>query len=151
MINKIFIITFLLLSCNTLTAYELPKVNITKDAKPEIVLFTAKSVFENETKSYVITWKTINATHVQATYLGMIDLSGSVTITEAEYNRGAITLTASSIHNSYSDSKTINENSNMVVSPVPYTNEKKTRIEMEAGYLPYGYRNCRNRPCRRRY
>ncbi|MDQ7061454.1 MAG: hypothetical protein Q9M43_10125 [Sulfurimonas sp.] len=92
-----------------LSAYELPTIELSDDKRPEIVLFSAQSVKVKEKLSYVITWKTINATDVQITYIGKVKKSGSFTITEDEYKRGAITLTASSRDNSHSDSKTINK------------------------------------------
>ena len=109
MFQKIIII---LISFLYLKAYELPKIEIVKSDRPEIVLFNARSVVIDNKKNYEIKWKTINATIVQITYIGKVDLSGSIIITEDEYNRGAITLTASSLKSSYSDSKTINKQKN---------------------------------------
>ena len=90
-------------------AYELPKVEVTKEKKPVITLFTAESIVVDDVKKYKLTWKTENATHVQMTFLGNVKTSGSVVITEKEYQSGPITLTATSTKNSFSDSKTINK------------------------------------------
>ncbi len=105
-IRSVILISIYFISLN---AYELPEIKLHKDKRPEIVLFSAKSILVEDKLSYIIEWKTINATDVMITYIGKIDLSGTITITEEEYKRGAITLTASSRTSSFSDSKTINK------------------------------------------
>jgi len=101
--------TSILLFSPFINAYELPKVEVTKEKKPTITLFTAESIVVDDVKKYKLTWKTENATHVQMTFLGNVKTSGSVVITEKEYQSGPITLTATSTKNSFSDSKTINK------------------------------------------
>ncbi len=98
----------ILLSSLYINAYELPKVNIPTDNKPEIVVFKATSVLVEEKLSYVITWSTINATDVNITFFGKVDSSGSITISEAEYNHGVITLKASSKKSTHVDIKKLN-------------------------------------------
>jgi len=145
MLQKIIMI-FISFLC--LKAYEVPKIEIAKNDRPEIVLFTAKSVVIDNKKSYEINWKTVNASIVQITYMGKVDLSGSMTVTEDEYNRGAITLTASSSKSSYSDSKTINKQK----SSEPVVIIKNTEKETQQYYhtLPTYNRGLR-KPYRRRY
>jgi len=92
-----------------LNAYEVPSVDMPVQNKPEIVIFDATSKLVKNKLSYEVRWKTINATDVKITFFGKVDSSGSITITEDEYNRGPITLTASSKKSSYVDSITINE------------------------------------------
>lgn len=148
MFNKILIIATIVLSISNLSAYELPKVNLDKKQKPEITLFTSESILVKEKPSYKIRWKTINATMVQITYLGKVDVSGSVIVAEDEYNRGPITLTASSEKSSFSDSKTINKRKSSDTSTTPFVQPKKeTRALYPTPMLyPAGYR----RPLRRR-
>ena len=75
-------------------------------------------------------------------------ISDVLGITEDEYNRGAITLTASSLKSSYSDSKTINKQKNSE----PVVIFKNTAEETQHYYqtLPSYNRGLR-RPYRRRY
>jgi len=91
-----------------LIAYELPKVNVITDNRPEIVVFKATSLLVGEKLSYTLTWKTINATDVNITFFGKVETSGSILITEDEYNHGAITLSASNKKNRYIDVKKLN-------------------------------------------
>lgn len=53
--------------------------------------------------SYELKWKTINATDVNITFIGRVDLSGTLIITDEEYNYGSITLRASSSKSEYVD------------------------------------------------
>ena len=101
--------TFTLFFSPLINAYELPKVEIHKEDKPIITLFTAESIVVDNVKKYKLTWKTENTTHVQLTFFGNVKPSGSLIITEKEYQSGPITLTATSTKNSFSDSKTINK------------------------------------------
>jgi hypothetical protein len=112
--------TVLMLFCSLyLTAYEIPEFTPLVEGKPEIVIFDTQSVVVNKKPSYKIRWKTINATDVNITFIGKVALSGSLTITEDEYNRGAITLTASSKTTTFIDRKTINKNAkSKVITPV---------------------------------
>ncbi len=116
MIKKIVIMLFCSLY---LVAYELPEFNSPTGNKPEIVIFEAQSVMVGEKQSYQIIWKTINATDVNITFIGKVELSGSLTVTEGEYNRGPITLIASSKISSHIDKETINKNAkSKVITPV---------------------------------
>ena len=113
---KLFLLLF---SVVLLNAYDLPEINLSNDKRPEIVLFDAKNIKTGDTLSYEIKWKTINATDVNITYLGKLELSGSLIITDKEYNRGPITLRASSTNSEYVDVKTINEQkSDEALSPI---------------------------------
>ncbi len=91
-----------------LSALELPTIDVEDSVKPHIVIFKATNILVDEKSSYEIKWKTTHATDVQLTYIGKVKISGSIIITEDEYNRGPITLTASSRDSDFSDSKTIN-------------------------------------------
>ena len=91
-----------------LSAFELPKVEVVIDDRPEIVVFKSDSILVGEKLSYTITWKTINATDVNITFFGKVETSGSVTVTEDEYNQGVITLMASSKKSSHIDKRVIN-------------------------------------------
>lgn len=146
----IFKLILLLLSSYSLMAYELPKVDLSKSNKPEIVLFSAQSVLVEEKLSYVIKWKTINADSVIITFLGKVDVSGSVTVTEDEYNRGAITLTASSDKSSVVDNQTINKQKDVDTPVVIF---KDAPEEDRAYYNTMPYRRPFIRPLdrRRRY
>jgi len=99
---------FILFSSLYLNAYELPIVDISTDKKPEIVVFKADSILVEEKLSYTLTWKTIYATDVNITFFGKVNTSGSITITEDEYTRGAITLTASSKKSDHVDKRELN-------------------------------------------
>lgn len=149
MINKTLIVIAIFLSINSLNAYETPKINIVKNNKPEITTFLAESIIVENKSSYKISWKTINATDVQITFLGKVDLSGSITVTEDEYNRGPITLTASSRDSDFSDSRTINKNKN---SDAPTTVFVAPEEDDRAFYsTPALYPRTIRRPLRRRY
>ena len=102
-----------------LVAYELPEFTAPTENRPEIVIFEVQSVIVGEKQSYNIRWKTINATDVNITFIGKLELSGSLTVTEDEYNRGPITLMASSKTSSFVDKKTINKDAkSKVITPV---------------------------------
>ena len=148
--NKILLLLLTLLQLNYLSAYELPKIELNKEGKPEIILFSAESVLVKEKLSYKIKWTTVNATDVQITHLGRVDLSGSVTVTEDEYNRGPITLTASSRNSSLSDSKTINKHKNADSPPVVFAKPKSENRSMYATPM-LSPRGVRRAPYRRRY
>lgn len=140
----------LLISSYFLIAYELPKVELSKNNKPEIVLFSAKSVLIEEKKSYTIKWKTINADSVMITFLGKVDVSGSVTVTEDEYNRGPITLTASSNTSSVVDNQTINKQKN-VDAPVVIFQDNSDEDRGYYNTMPYRRPFIRPLDRRRRY
>ena len=121
-----------------LVAYELPEFTAPTENKPEIVIFEAQSVIVGEKQSYKISWKTINATDVNITFIGKLELSGSITITEGEYNKGPITLTASSKTSSHIDRKIINKNAkSKVITPV--FQEKETDSFDDRTYIPRRY------------
>ncbi len=109
MFYKIIYVVWMALSIVELNAYELPEVNIESKQKPTIVLFSAKSIIVDNAKKYKLTWKTKNATHVQLTFFGNVKLSDTLIITDKEYQRGPITLTATSTKSKFTDSKTINQ------------------------------------------
>ncbi|MCD6433880.1 MAG: hypothetical protein J7L21_07545 [Sulfurimonas sp.] len=149
MLNKILIMLLIFINVNFLNAYEVPKIDVDSKQKPKVVLFSSESIMVDKKPSYKVTWKTINATVVQMTFIGKVDLSGSMIVTEDEYNRGPITLTASSGNSSFSDSKTINKHRN---SDVPQTvfvekKEKDRAVYVTPVIYPMGTR----RPLRRRY
>ncbi len=150
MLNKTLFLFFILFHLNYLSAYELPEVELNKNGKPEIILFSAQSVLVKEKLSYKIKWKTLNATDVQITHLGRVAPSGSVTVTEDEYNRGPITLTASSRNSSLSDSKTINTHKNVDAPPVVFAKPKSQNRSMYATPMLHP-RGMRRAPYRRRY
>lgn len=150
----VFKLVLILVSTCFLMAYELPKVELSKSNKPEIVLFSAESVLVKEKKSYVVKWKTINADIVMITFLGKVDVSGSVTVTEDEYNRGPITLTASSSKSSVVDNQTINKQKS-VDTPVVIFKESTDEDSSYYNTMPqrmYPYNRGLRRPLdRRRY
>jgi hypothetical protein len=119
-------------------AYEAPKVDLSKKAKPTIVLFNAQSIVEDGIKKYKITWKTLNATHVQITFLGNVKLSDTIIITEKEYQHGPITLTATSTESSFSDSKTINKFSK-AEREAPILIREETKDINQEFYTPMPY------------
>jgi len=137
----------LLISSYFLVAYELPKVELSKTNKPEIILFSAESLLVDGKKSYKIKWKTINADSVMITFLGKVDVSGSVIVTENEYNRGAITLTASSNTTSVVDNQTINKQKNVEAPVVIF---KDTPDDDRGYYNTMPYRRPYRRPLHRR-
>ncbi len=110
MILQKILLTFLLLLFSLESyAYELPKMKMPKKNQPSIILFNAKSIVVDNVKKYKLIWETQNATHVQLTYFGNVKPSGELIITEQEYQKGPITLTATSINSSATDSQTINK------------------------------------------
>ncbi len=128
------IVTFLTVVIS-LYAYELPELKIPTDNQPEIVVFNTQSILIGEKQSYKIRWKTINATDVNITFIGKIELSGSLTVTEDEYNRGPITLMASSKSSSHIDKATLNKNSSSkVITPVFQSKEEE---ETYYNTMPY--------------
>lgn len=106
MVTKILYLFTLVLSLN---AYELPTLELPKKNSPAILMFDADSVIKDNEKFYLIKWKTKNATDVNMTLFGKVDLQGSITVTEEEYNKGPVTLSASNKDSSYVDKVTINK------------------------------------------
>ena len=127
---------FIIITSSYLFAFELPKVELVDDNRPEIVVFKSDSVLVNEKLSYVVTWKTINATDVNITFFGKVETSGSITVTEDEYNHGKITLMASSKKSKYVDKKVINNYKKGKAMPV-----LQDRTPVDDGYygdsMPY--------------
>ena len=149
MINKILIIFICITS---LFAYELPKVEINTNNKPKVVIFNAQSVIVGSKPSYVIRWKTINATDIQLTFIGRVKSEGELTITEDEYNRGPITLTASSRGSNFSDSKTINMKKESSDDPIViFRKPDEPKMQMQRNYNTMPYRRRYNYPARRRH
>ena len=149
--NKIFIFIVVLTCTFSLKAYEPPKINLVADNKPKIILFTAENILVGEELCYKMQWKTINATHVQVTYLGNIALSGTLIITEDEYKKGAITLTATSTKSSYADSKTINKSleEERNASPIIHPSKENNMRAAPRIYNPSYYNNRRARRIRK--
>jgi hypothetical protein len=148
-VKKIYVVVLIFFSFLSLNAYELPKLELHEKGKPEIIFFNAESVLVGEKLSYKLKWKTLNATDVNMTFFGKVDLSGSVTITEAEYNRGEIVLNASSKGDKYVDSFVINAQNGEVPSPVVF---KKPEEKVQRYYNATPYRGRRRAyPSRRRY
>lgn len=115
---------FLVIYTISLSAYELPILELPKKNSPEILMFEADSVMKNTEKFYKIKWKTINATDINITLIGKVDSEGSITVTEVEYNRGPITLMASSQNSTYTDKVTINKYINGE-KPTPLMRKRK--------------------------
>lgn len=140
-----------------LAAYELPKIDLSSDDNPKILTFTATNIMVEEKPSYLLKWKTLNATDVSITFIGKVALSGDLSITEEEYNRGAITLRASSKTSSHIDTKTINDNKNALTDPSMVFTERSDDEQYYYNTMPYrrGMRNPYRRgiysPYRRRY
>ena len=135
-------IYLLLISAMILNAFELPKVELVEGNRPEIVVFKSDSILVGEKLSYTITWKTINATDVNITFFGKVETSGSVTVTEDEYNHGKITLIASSKKSSYIDKKVINNYKKGKAMPILHDD-----TPVDDGYygesMPYRFYNPR--------
>jgi len=145
MLIKLFFIAFFSLS---LSAYELPTLELPKNNNPEIVIFDAVSVVKDDKQFYKIKWKTINATDVNITFMGNVETEGSITVTEGEYNRGPITLTASSKDSKYVDRVSINKDVNSSKT-TPFIRQDE---DDEAFYTtPMPYRGIRRPINRRRF
>jgi len=141
MFKKTVFILSVTLFCINIAAYELPKMDVSEELKPKITFFTAESVVVDNVKKYKLIWKTKNATHVQLTFLGNVKLSDNIIITEQEYQRGPITLTATSTKNSFSDSKTINKFSKaQEEAPIIIKQESNSVTQKFYTPLPYGRR-----------
>ena len=142
-------IVLLFLSFTLANAYEIPSIDLSKDTKPKIIIFNATSIVVDDHPFYVIKWETINSNLVQATFVGKIAPSGTITITKDEYNRGPITLTASDTNSSFSDSKTINKSRDKDVEQVVFEkpHERDNNFYNTTPYM----RTPARRPLRRRY
>jgi len=140
-----------------LNAYELPTIDVSDTPSPEIIIFEAQSTVVDKIPSYIIKWKTVNATDVNITFIGKVDLSGSFTITESEYNHGPITLMASSKKSKYVDSRIINNQTSEESRPSPIRHDlegrndafdRSRRLDMLNNGMPYNRMN--RMPYRRR-
>ena len=141
MFQKIIYLLLISLFSINIFAYELPEINFLKKLKPTIILFTAESIVVNNIEKYKLIWKTENSTHVQITFLGNVKLSDSIIITKKEYQRGPITLTVTSVENSFSDSKTINKFSKAEKeAPIILKKESKGISQEFYRPIPYGRR-----------
>jgi len=123
MSKVLFLCVFML----SLFSYELPQVDFSKKGKPEIIFFIAENVLVGEKLSYVLKWQTENATDVNITYFGTVALSGSVTITEDEYNRGEIVLNAWNKTDEYVDSFVINTQNKDLPPPIVFDKKEETQ------------------------
>ena len=148
MINRILII---LIYAASLCAYQLPKVEIDANNRPEVVIFSATSVIVKNKPSYLIRWKTLNSTDVQLTFIGKVKPEGELTVTEDEYNRGPITLTASCRGSNFSDSKTINMKNENSDDPIMIFRERESNVQTYQSYSPTPYRRRYANPHRRRH
>jgi hypothetical protein len=110
----------------SLKAYELPQLELSKDGKPEIVFFTVQSIIVGDKLSYRLKWQTVNATDVNMTFFGSVALSGSLTVTKDEYNRGEIVLNAWNKKSDFVDSFVINRVNKDLPPPVVFDKTEKT-------------------------
>ena len=118
-----------------------------ENIKPTLSInsFYADSTHENEQLMYLLQWKTTYAKEVSITFIGKVDNSGSLLLTEKEYKYGPITLTATD-ENNQSISKTINGGQS--VSPIMNSGSNKNsnyRAPIPTRHYPY------RRPIHRRY
>ncbi len=127
MLKKSLFIMILIYSY-ALQAFELPSVSTGSTSKAEIVFFNADSVLVDEKLSYVLRWKTANAKDVKLTFIGKVENNGEITITQEEFNQGAITLSASSFKSDYVDKVVINQNEEVFdeANPVPANTTNET-------------------------
>jgi len=134
-----------------LKAYELPQLELPKKGKPEIIFFTAQNILVGEKLSYILKWQTVNATDVNMTFFGSVALSGSVTVTEDEYNRGEIVLNAWSKRSEFIDSFVINTVNKDLPPPVVFDKKEET-TQQYYNSMPYrGIRRPYMYPRRRLY
>lgn len=90
-----FRILFALLFTLSLNAYTIPTFELLKSNEAEILIFKARTVLVKNTFSYIIEWKSVNATDVNLSLVGEVEASGEIVISEEEYYRDNITLTVS--------------------------------------------------------
>ena len=132
--TKLLLLVF---SFFTLYAFELPKVKIQPSTQPEIIIFKVQSVLVNNNPSYKLIWKTVNTTKVEITYLGELELSGSFIITQDEYNRGEITLRASSKDSKHVAIRILNSNSAQNKSTPMKQKEENYEMNQQQYYRQY--------------
>ena len=129
-------------------AYELPKIDLEVNDKPQIVFFMATDIAQENKHSYLLKWKTTNATKVTLTFIGKVANSGNITITEDEYNRGPVTLKAFDENGSPADSVTINDAKIDLSPPIKFKEKKRPQVQpyyhtpsiYNNPLLPYGER-----------
>jgi hypothetical protein len=141
--KKIIVLLFVFVSSLSF-AYELPKIKVSKGAgKPEIVFFTANSIMKDDVQFYELKWKTLNADRVSITYLGDIELSGTLVITKKEFHSGPITLKAYSSKSDYVDKVTINGDKDVFdePNPVPKNSTSKGRSDEFYDTIPNTHMN----------
>ncbi|SFV51787.1 hypothetical protein MNB_SM-4-1536 [hydrothermal vent metagenome] len=116
-----------------LSGYELPKVNLEKSTKPEIVYFYAKNILIEKSFSYIIKWKTINATDVKLSLIGKVEPVGKIIITEEEYKKGVIVLKAINKYSQCIDTEIIIPNTETYSEPegIP----EKTNANYSNGFI----------------
>jgi len=145
-------ILLLLVFVLSLKAYELPQLELPQKGKPEIIFFTAESLLVGEKLSYRLKWQTVNATDVNMTFFGSVALSGSVTVTEDEYNRGEIVLNAWNKTSDFVDSFVINRVNKDLPPPVVFDKKDKATTQHYYNSMPYrGVRRAYPYPRRRLY
>ena len=88
-------ILFALLFTLSLNSYNVPTFEVSKSDEAEILIFKARSILVKNNFSYIIEWKSINATDVNLSLVGAVKASGEIVISEEEYYRDNITLTVS--------------------------------------------------------
>lgn len=88
-------IVFTLLFTLSLNAYDIPKFELSKSDRAEILIFKARSVLVKNRFSYIIEWKSVNATDVNLSLVGEVEASGEIVISGEEYYSDNITLIAS--------------------------------------------------------
>ena len=148
--TKLLLLVF---SLFTLYAFELPTVEIKPTTKPEIIIFKVESIIVNNHPSYKLLWKTKNATKVQINKTKDLKPSGSVVITQGEYNRGEITLKASNKNSEHIATQTINSNASQNKSTPMIQENEQDNFSQQQFYnrrYPGGIRNPMNTR-RRRY
>ena len=136
----------------SLNAYELPQLELPQKGKPEIIFFTAENIVVEEKNSYKLKWQTVNATDVNMTFFGSVALSGSVTVTEDEYNHGEIVLCAWNKTSDYVDSFVINVQNKDLPPPVVFDKPEENINQQYYNTMPYrGVRRPYAHPRRRFY
>ena len=136
----------------TLNAYELPQLELPQKGKPEIIFFTAENIMVEDKASYTLKWQTVNATDVNMTFFGSVALSGSVSVTEDEYNHGEIVLCAWNKTSDYVDSFVINVQNKDLPPPVVFGKPEDKINEQYYNAMPYrGVRRPYAYPGRRFY
>ncbi len=122
MYKLLLLVVFIL----SVKAYELPELELSKSGKPEIIFFTAKSLLIDDKLSYILKWKTVNATDVNMTFFGDVAPSGTLTVTEDEYKSRDIVLNAWNKSDDFIDSFVINTANKKLPTPVALDKQERT-------------------------